>query len=154
MNCPTCGRPSSLSATWCLGCRTRFVGPGNSVQATTSSASRAVGDSAGEHELMERGEGSAWGPVLLAFALNTFAVAYLLDLSLQVYAERPWPFGTCVAVGGVASLAIFFNRFRCIEAFTSRDFDSSAVTRVRLVHATLNALLYAWRRGLMKLVAR
>lgn len=92
--------------------------------------------------------------MVLAFTLNAFALAYLLDLSLQVYAERPWPFGACLAAGTVASVAIFFNRFKCIEAFTSRDFDSSAVTRVRLVHATLNALLYAWRRGLLKLVAR
>jgi hypothetical protein len=105
---------------------------------------------------MERGAGSAAFPVAMAFVLNSFALGWLLELTMQVNDDRLpiWPFWACLTAGTAVTLLVFFNRFKCIEAFTSRDFDPSTVTRLRIFHATLNALFYAWRRGLMKLAGR
>ena len=77
-------------------------------------------------------------------------------MTILVNVDRlaPWSIEACIGCAAVFSAGLFFNRWRCIEAFTSQTFEHGAFSRIRVLHATLNAWLYAWRRGLLKFAGR
>lgn len=107
---------------------------------------------------MPRGENSAWLAVIVAFAGSVFVLWQGFELVISVAANE---LSSRVSVAGfgiglVLSITIFFNRWRCIEAFTSQSFEGGRglFGRLSLLHGGLNAFLYAWKRGFMKLAGR
>jgi hypothetical protein len=118
-----------------------------------------IGDAAGEHRGLPRGEKSAWGEVLFGFGLNSALwgclfcwVADLAGFDLMATPDRlPKFFWAMTALGAVISLVTYVNRWRCIEAVTSRFHGS---TRANLTVVPVLSLMYANKRGLLKFVGR
>ncbi len=109
-----------------------------------------VGDAAGEHLIMSRGRYSAWFYVVLAFALEAAAIGavpryvlgdlfHLPDLGLAIG----------IGVGVVCSWLVFRDRWRCIEAFSSRF--CSGIMNLSIFYVPLVAFVYANVRGASKL---
>jgi len=106
-----------------------------------------VGDRAGEHLGMERGKYGAWLYVVLAFLLEVVVLGALPAAGLRYISED---FGTYAggAMGLVAAYFIFRNRWRCIEAFSSRF--CSGLMNLSILYVPLVAFVYANIRGIKK----
>jgi hypothetical protein len=124
------------------------------------------GDKAEEHLRIARGKYSAWPYVVLGFLMVVFWMAAIPFLAGWLALEppgRPRYFAdrhdadlagiilTCASgvFGLVAAWLVFRDRWRCVEAFTSRFL--SGVTNISLLYAPLIAAGYALVRGFRKL---
>jgi hypothetical protein len=120
--------------------------------ATENSAEvQRVGDAAGEHRMIRRGKYAAWFHVGLAFLLEA---AIFGGLEETVAVRLHWPNTDVGFIGSgvLGALLVFWNRWRCIEAFSSRYCSGAA--NFSLFYVPLVAFGYANYRGFMKLRGR
>ena len=112
----------------------------------------AIGDRAGEHLDMTRGKYSAWVHVVIAFVLQIALFGFLPRLALR--AVLPADVATFVAggIGAVLAWLVYRDRWRCIEAFSSRF--CSGLMNFSILYVPLVALVYGNVRGLAKLRRR
>jgi hypothetical protein len=124
----------------------------------------AYGDAAGEHVRMTRGRFGAWPYVVLAFLMQIGIVTALFGFGaamLVAVTGMPDDAGAATTLAGAgtgllggAALAYFTfrDRWRCIEAFSSRF--CSGLMNLSLLYVPAVALVYANVRGVQKLRAR
>lgn len=115
------------------------------------------GDRAGEHLQMERGRFDAWIHVVIAYLFEVALLGALPGLGLY-YAlglvvpgtTIPSGIGAVVGVlfGGALAWLAFRDRWRCIEAFSSRF--CSGVANLSLMYVPFVALAYANVRAVAK----
>lgn len=165
--CPQCGRVSALRAEWCLGCRHDFV-TGQLRDAPTPSGAQArifgtdyiglIGDAGGEAQSMGHGEHSAWLHVFIAYCYGALIWGVALQALTRVlgiggeFAQSSRGLFVMTFVGVLVCTAVFYNRWRCIEAFTSNWL--TGFFHFSLLYAPVLALGYAYVRGAMKLWGR
>ena len=125
----------------------------------SESDSTFVGDAAGEHRMMERGRYDAWAYVVFAFAFEIAIIGYPIYASVEsLLGGRYSADGTWMglAAGGTVGFSVafatFWNRWRCIEAFSSRF--CSGLANLSMFYVPIIALGYAAVRGLQKLAGR
>jgi hypothetical protein len=118
------------------------------------------GDRAGEYMHMERGRYDAWMYVVVAFLFQVGWIGGILGLVLNAIffsssstGRHGDDIGVCLGigflVGGVAAYFTFRDRWRCIEAFSSRW--CSGVANLSLLYVPIVAFFYANARAVGKL---
>lgn len=117
------------------------------------------GDRAGEYMNMERGRYDAWIYVVIAFLFQVGWIGGILGLIINAMfgssssATRHDDIGVGLGigflVGGVAAWFTFRDRWRCIEAFSSRW--CSGVANLSLLYVPVVAFFYANTRAVGKL---
>lgn len=120
---------------------------------------QAVGDSGGEHLDMPRGHYNAWLHVVLSVlfqlifwaALVPYWIGLLLGPSSLIAAPAGFRFAFAAASVALVAL-IYWDRWRCIEAFSSRF--CSGASGISLIYVPAIAFIYANYRGIMKLFRR
>jgi hypothetical protein len=119
-----------------------------------------IGDAAGEYRRIRRGPLRAWAYVVEAFIFEICSLSAAIYQLLKHTKTAHNPDATvllAVAAGILLSLWVFNNRWRCIEAFSSRFCIGTG--RITLITAHLCmawvpfiAYVYANYRGLRKLL--
>lgn len=144
-----------------------FAPPG--APARHAASGSEFGDRAGEHLRIARGRYSAWTYVVLAFGMVALAIATALLLVSFVVFEPPWSkpwiadrhtrdmvgryvLGADAVLGFVGAWWIFRDRWRCIEAVSSRY--CSGIMNLSLVYVPVIAAVVAVARGLRKFSGR
>lgn len=134
-----------------------------------SPSATGFGDAAGEHLRMRRGKYEAMFHVYLAYLLVACGIAVVLMLIAMLIIDPPgrppWipnrdtrehvalaAIGGCLVVGFTAAWWIFRDRWRCIEAFSSRY--CSGIGQASLTYVPLIGAVYAVVRGARKLTGR
>jgi hypothetical protein len=121
-----------------------------------SSSAPGIGDAQGEPSTMKHGKYHAWTYVYIAFVLQIAVVGVLFDLAVSMIAKSPMlsylPLGIASAVAAFIALWVYSDRYRCIEAFTSRS--CSGVMNLSLLYVPFIALVYANVRGLRKFAGK
>lgn len=124
------------------------------------------GDRAGEHLRMRRGKYGATAYVVLAYLEVAVLLGLVPFLGTALALEPPWSqplisppdlrfsilawsAGGSAILGLLAAWAIFRDRWRCIEAFSSRY--CSGVMNLTLIYLPTIAAIYACVRGARKL---
>lgn len=112
-----------------------------------------VGDAAGEDTEMGRGHYRASLHVWISFVLEIALLSVLLKRSIELL-PVDLKVNLFIGIGLAALLAtmIYHDRWRCIEAFSSR-YCYGAIN-LSILYVPLIALLYANYRGLQKLRGR
>ena len=107
-----------------------------------------IGDAAGEHLTMTRGRYSAWTYVVIAFLLES---ALLGALPMIVLAHFLHDIGTGIGfvIGAISAWRVFHDRWRCIEAFSSRF--CSGLMNLSILYVPFVAFIYANARAFAKL---
>jgi hypothetical protein len=126
----------------------------------SSDALTPYGDRAGEYMHMQRGRYDAWIYVVLAFVMQAAWIGGVLGLVLNAIFFHPKGVGDDFAAGlglgflagGVAAYFSFRDRWRCIEAFSSRW--CSGVANFSLLYVPIVAFFYANTRAIGKLRGR
>jgi hypothetical protein len=119
-----------------------------------------IGDAAGEYRRMPRGPHRAWAYVAVAF---TFEICSLSGAMYDLLRRTKTPHNPdatvllAVAAGILLSLWVYNDRWRSIEAFSSRFcFGSGRValltTHICMIWVPFIAFIYANYRGLRKLL--
>jgi hypothetical protein len=119
-----------------------------------------IGDAAGEFRRIRRGGHRAWAYVAVAFALEICFVSFDIHDLLQHTRAAHNPDATVLlsAAAGIAlSLWVYNDRWRCIEAFSSRFCFGSGWVALLTSHLCMIwvpsiAFVYANYRGLRKLL--
>jgi hypothetical protein len=110
------------------------------------------GDRAGEHTRMERGRFSAWAYVGIAFLLEAAVAGWIargIWRTAGAYRVAPQLFWLGALAGAALALFTFRDRWRVIEAFSSRF--CSGLANLSVIYVPLVALVYANVRGNRKL---
>ena len=110
-----------------------------------------VGDSAGEYRSIRRGKFTAWSYVVIAFLLESLLVGGVVEETRSAMGKQTSDLLFIVA-GILGALPVFWNRWRCIEAFSSRF--CAGVMNLSLFYVPFVAFGYANYRGFMKLRGR
>lgn len=116
-----------------------------------------VGDSMGEQHHISRGNYDAWMHVVIAFLYEIALVGGLVFLLLRsigaatAFGQTP-TLAIAGAIGLVVSIVVFANRWRCIEAFSSRF--CSGLANLSMIYVPFVAFIYANVRGVQKLRGR
>jgi hypothetical protein len=113
-----------------------------------------IGDSGSEHLGMTRGRYSAWMYVVMAFigeafvlgAIPMIAFRYLFHFFTE---DSSYSIGAGFVVGAVLAYIVFRDRWRCIEAFSSRF--CSGLMNLSMLYVPVVAFMYANTRGIAKL---
>ena len=131
--------------------------PGTSLPMnTTPSAPRrpapapaVYGGKAGEWTRMDHGRYSAWGYVALAFLAQGAIFGGLLAAGLSALHvhEQYVPF-PAIVFGAAVAMVTFWDRWRCIEAFSSRF--CAGIMNLSLLYVPVVAWVYANVRALQK----
>jgi hypothetical protein len=114
---------------------------------------RAVryGDAAGEHLTIERGVRAAWPFVILAFALEAALIAFAIYTLGELAGDHSKdPPLLTLGLALVIPFFVFRDRWRCIEAHTSRYRTGP----LSLLSLTFVAFAYANLRAARKLAGR
>ena len=107
-----------------------------------------IGDSAGEHLTMTHGRYSAWLHVAIAFFFEAALIGALPMAGLQkVLGDLGLGLG--FVMGAVGAYFVFRDRWRCIEAFSSRF--CSGLMNLSVLYVPVVAFVYANARGIAKL---
>jgi hypothetical protein len=121
----------------------------------------AFGDAAGEHLRMKRGRFSAWIYVVLAFLIEAALVGgipgVVIGLVLDAAGAMDEVSGAVIilapfVIGLPLAYLVFRDRWRCIEAFSSRF--CVGVVNVSVLFVPAIALVYANVRGFQKLAGK
>jgi hypothetical protein len=118
------------------------------------------GDRAGEYMHIERGRYDAWIYVVLAFLMQAGWIGGVVGLVLNAIFfssstgrhhgdDFAVGLGIGFLVGGVVAFFTFRDRWRCIEAFSSRW--CSGVANLSLLYVPIVAFFYANARAVGKL---
>ncbi|APR77256.1 Hypothetical protein A7982_02603 [Minicystis rosea] len=118
------------------------------------------GDAAGEHLTMKRGRFSAWPYVVLAFLAEIFLVGLIpssiLGVILDAAGAPREAAGFAVIAGMLVGIPVayfvFRDRWRCIEAFSSRF--CVGLMNISILFVPAIALVYANVRGFQKLARK
>lgn len=115
-----------------------------------------AGDAADEHLAMERGDYDAWTHVVLAFllqmAVGTVLVAVAVEWlghALSSTLAAQWAFGIGAVAGPALAIGVFWDRWRCTEAFASNY--CSGCANFSILYVPFFALAYANSRGIPRL---
>jgi hypothetical protein len=111
-----------------------------------------IGDAAGEYREMERGRYHAWVHVAVSFVYETALFSLLAVLLLRALFPATDVVGLAVDLGVVPAVAVYWNRWRCIEAYTSEW--CTGILNLSILTVPFVALFYANYRGLRKLRGR
>lgn len=116
-----------------------------------------VGDSMGEQHHIARGRYDAWLHVGIAFLYEILmlggAVWVVLDAIGVASAVGETPaLATAGVIGLAGSIVVFWNRWRTIEAFSSRF--CSGLANLSMIYVPFVAFIYANVRGVQKLRGR
>jgi len=119
------------------------------------------GDAAGEYMRMQRGRYDAWVHVVFAF-IGQIGIIGLIPGMIATYiaafcgADTSTVLWSGLIVGGIlGAVGAFFtfrDRWRCIEAFSSRF--CSGLANLSVLYVPLIALVYANVRGVQKLFGK
>jgi hypothetical protein len=120
-----------------------------------------IGDAAGEYRFIRRGKHRAWAYVVVAFVFEICSLSATIYELLRHTKAAHNPDATIllsVAAGIALSAWVFHDRWRCIEAFSSRFCFGSGYLALLTTHICMGyvpfiASLYATYRGLRKLLA-
>jgi hypothetical protein len=133
-----------------------YVEPKN---ASEASPLTVYGDAAGEYTHMTRGRYGAWVYVGFAFFYQIAAIggilcgiSYAIARAAGARIEPEALFGIGALVAVPLAWLMFRDRWRCIEAFSSRS--CSGVMNLSLIYVPIVALIYANVRGVQKLSGR
>ena len=116
------------------------------------------GDRAGEYMQMERGRYDAWIYVVIAFIMQAGWIGGILGLVInamfsssatRTHDDIGVGLGIGFLVGGVAAWFTFRDRWRCIQAFSSRW--CSGVANLSLLYVPIVAFIYANSRAVGKI---
>jgi hypothetical protein len=138
-----------------------YAPPAGSWAAEPPGAHGVFGDAAGEHLVMKRGEYSAWPYVVLAFlyeaTLTGVVPGGISGFLADAAGAKEEVAGAAVIAGTVVfgfplAYLVFRDRWRCIEAYSSRF--CVGIMNVSLFHVPFFALVYANVRGFRKLVGK
>jgi hypothetical protein len=140
--------------------RDTSISPGAPQSVLPPSDEVRIGDAAGEFRRIRRGGHRAWAYVAVAFALEICFVSFDIHDLLQHTRAAHNPDATVLlsAAAGIAlSLWVYNDRWRCIEAFSSRFCFGSGWVALLTSHLCMIwvpsiAFVYANYRGLRKLL--
>lgn len=107
-----------------------------------------IGDRAGEHLAIEHGKYDAWLHVVVGFVLEV-ALLGALPYWVLAHISPAVGLGAGVVVGGAAAIWVFHDRWRCIEAFSSKF--CSGLMNASILYVPFVAVVYATIRGIGKL---
>jgi hypothetical protein len=113
------------------------------------------GDAAGEHLSMVHGRYSAWVYVVLAFMLEMAVGTFLIAAAFEALARAlfpslaGWAFGVGLAGGLALAIGVFWDRWRCTEAFASNY--CAGCVNVSILYVPFIAFGYANSRGIPRL---
>jgi hypothetical protein len=111
-----------------------------------------IGDAAGECREMDRGRYHAWIHVAVAFALQVILLAVLVTKGLDaLFPSISW-MGVGIGVGSLLTIWIYWDRWYCIEAYTSEWCTGSL--NLSILGVPFVAFIYANYRGFRKLRGR
>jgi hypothetical protein len=111
-----------------------------------------VGDCAGEFREMERGKYHAWIHVSVAFALQIVFFDFLFAVPVRVVIHSDLLNSAVFVLATFASLLVYWNRWRCIEAFSSTY--CTGIFGISLLSVPLITFFYANYRGLRKMLGK
>lgn len=124
--------------------------------AVFQAAAERVGDSGNEAARMKHGRYRAWLHVHFGFFVQMGLVGYLAAMGLASHSHGDaisyTILGVASFVASVSTLWVYADRWRCIEAFSSRFCSGSA--NLSILYVPVVAIIYANYRGLKKLVGR
>jgi len=130
-------------------------------QPTFERRADAVGDRDGEYLSMQRGQYNAWLYVVVGFVFQMALFGLLFGsiaagLTGLVSNDRHLPEAimatVALLVGPVAATLVFWNRWKCIEAVSSRY--CSGIMNLSLAYVPIVVVVYANYRGVGKLRGR
>ena len=107
------------------------------------------GDAGGEYQTMDRGRYSASFYVGIAFLFECFFLGAIPMVALHAAIPGSGAYIVGLALGAVAAYFVFRDRWRCIEAYSSRY--CSGVMNLSLLYVPIVAFIYANVRGIGKL---
>jgi hypothetical protein len=108
-----------------------------------------IGDSAGEYREMDHGGYHAWIHVAVAFVLQVVLLAIIVTKGLDaIFPGISWV-GVGIGFGLLATIWIYWDRWRCIEAYASEW--CTGILNLSILAVPLVALCYANYRGFRKL---
>jgi hypothetical protein len=113
---------------------------------------KLVGDAAGEYQEMERGRYDASIHVAIAFVLEAALLSLFAAKGLHTLFPDVKSIGFAMAVGAGLSVLVFWNRWRCVEAYASES--CTGILNLSLLLVPFVALVYANYRGIRKLWGR
>ncbi len=110
-----------------------------------------IGDADGEYAEVPHGKYRAWPHVGLAFAMEVILIAFLFTkgMELLLHGGPAIADGIGMILGIAIATLIYWNRWRCIETFSSRH--CSGTINMSLLYVPLIAFCYANYRGFRKL---
>jgi len=129
--------------------------PKDYITPSPSNCRQGVGDSGREHLAIRRGKYNSWGYVELAFVGQVVLVGMLVALFFTVFGLRKTEDAVLILAGSIAvpsTLWVYFDRWRCVEAYSSRFCSGIANFSVFFVPAV--ALVYANYRAFTRLQGR
>jgi hypothetical protein len=112
-----------------------------------------IGDRAGEHLGMRRGRYGAWSYVVVAYLFESMLLG-IIPIAVLSFVLAPFTSSAAIAGwlgmlgGAVLAWLVFRDRWRCIEAYSSRF--CSGLVNLSALYVPLIALVYANKRGLDK----
>lgn len=113
-----------------------------------------IGAAEGEHAVMKRGQYSAWGYVVAGALVLCVVVSALIAAAIEALfalgADAPVEWIVAFAAGIGSTVAIFWDRWRVVEAFASRFCTGLANLSILIV--TPIALGYALVRAVARLL--
>lgn len=115
-------------------------------------ASILPGDAGGEYQTMDRGRYSASVYVGIAFLFECFLLGAIPMIALHAAIPGPGAYVVGLGLGAILAYLVFRDRWRCIEAYSSRA--CSGVMNLSLLYVPIVALVYANVRGVAKLRGR
>jgi hypothetical protein len=122
----------------------------------TGRDARRIGDRAGEHLSMRRGRYGAWAYVVVGFILQVLMVTILAagvieEICKALGLKLPQDAVTLASlgVGSLIGIVTFRNRWRVVEAFSSRF--CSGLVNFSMVYVPFIAWGYANWRAVLKL---
>lgn len=121
-------------------------------QTTLTNLSNPFGDAGGEHTRISRGQYESTIHVVVAFIVQMVCCGILAMSFITNILRISCDDTSSLIVGSLAGLGIallvFWNRWKCIEAFSSQV--SCGVTNISVFYVPIVALIYANWRGLKK----
>jgi hypothetical protein len=119
-----------------------------------------IGDAAGEYRFIRRGKYRAWAYVVVSFVFEICILSgeiYALLKYTKAGSNQDAAVLVAVAAGILLSIWVYNDRWRCIEAFSSRFFLDAGPMSFITAHLCMGympiiALFYANYRGLRKLL--
>ena len=115
----------------------------------------AGGDAAGEHLSMARGRYDAWTYVLFGFLLEVAVGTIAVAVAFEALAHRlfpsvaDWALGVGLVAGSAFAIGVFWDRWKCTEAFASNY--CAGCVNISILYVPFIAFGYANYHGIPRL---